>query len=151
MVAPARVEGAHPDLGRFGDWLDAMTDHGVSPNIGSFLGGGDAAHDRHGHGDGPPANDEMAPMRRVTAEAMEDGAFGVSEALIYPPGAYVDTDEFVEICKVVADYDGVYITHLRSEAELLVEALDEAIEIGRRADVPVEIYHLKAAGKHNWP
>ena len=70
-------------------------------------------------------------MRRVMAEAMEDGAFGVSYALIYPPDSYVDTDEIVEVCKVVARYGGVYITHLRSEADTLLEALDEAIEIGR--------------------
>ena len=82
-------------------------------------------------------------MRRVMAEAMEDGAFGVSYALIYPPDAFVDTDEIVEVCKVVGAHGGIYITHMRSEADTLLEALDEAIEIGRRArragrDLPPE-------------
>jgi dihydroorotase/N-acyl-D-amino-acid deacylase len=94
--------------------------------------------------------DELATMRRVMAEAMDDGAFGVAYALIYPPDAFVDTDELVAICEVVAEHRGVYITHVRSEAEQLVEAIDEAITIGRRANLPVEIYHLKAAGRPNW-
>ncbi len=139
-----------PTWSRFGDWLDAMIDHGVSPNIGSFLGGGGLRIIGMGMAMRPPTDDEMATMRRVTAESMEDGAFGVSEALIYPPSAYKSTDEVVEICKIVGDYNGVYVTHLRSEADTLVEALEEALEIGRRADVPVEIYHLKAAGQRNW-
>jgi N-acyl-D-aspartate/D-glutamate deacylase len=89
-------------------------------------------------------------MRRVLAEAMDDGAFGVSYALIYAPDCYAPTDEIVEVCKVVARYGGTYITHIRSEADQLLEALEEALEIGRRADLPVEIYHLKAAGAANW-
>ncbi len=89
-------------------------------------------------------------MRRVMAECMEDGAFGVSYALIYPPDSFADTDEIVEICKVVAQYHGVYITHVRSEAEQLEEGIAEAIEIGRRSGAAVEIYHLKASGIDNW-
>ncbi len=135
---------------RFRDWPEAMLESGVSPNIGSFLGGGTLRTYAMGMALGAPSADEMETMRRVTADAMEDGAFGVSFALIYPPSAYADTDEVVEICKVIHDYGGLYITHLRSEADGLLEALDEAIEIGRRADVPVEVYHLKAAGKRNW-
>src|SRR5215470_10614494 len=84
-------------------------------------------------------------MRRVMAEAMEDGAFGVSYALIYPPDSYTSTDELVEVCKVAARRGGVYITHMRSEADQLLEAIDE------RAGLPVEIYHLKASGRPNWP
>jgi N-acyl-D-amino-acid deacylase len=103
---------------------------------------------RHAHGPGHARR--AGTMRRVMAEAMEDGAFGVSYALIYPPDSFVDTDELVAICQVVAQHHGVYITHVRSEAELLVESIGEAIEIGRRAKLPVEIYHLKAAGRPNW-
>ena len=135
---------------RFRDWPEAMVEDGVSPNIGSFLGGGSLRTYAMGMAMGVPSDDEMATMRRVTAEAMEDGAFGVSFALIYPPSAYTDTDEIVEICKVISRYNGIYITHLRSEADALLEGIDEAVEIGRRADLPVEIYHLKAAGKRNW-
>jgi N-acyl-D-aspartate/D-glutamate deacylase len=89
-------------------------------------------------------------MRRVMAEAMQDGAFGVAYALIYPPDSFVETDELVEVCRVVAAHQGIYITHLRSEADKLVEAISEAVEIGRRAALPVEIYHLKAAGRPFW-
>ena len=135
---------------RFRDWLEAMIEHGVSPNIGSFLGGGTLREYAKGMEMGVANAEELAVMERVMAEAMEDGAFGVSYALIYPPDCYVETDELVQICKVVKRYNGVYITHVRSEANLLVESIGEAIEIGRRTGVPVEIYHLKAAGRNNW-
>jgi dihydroorotase/N-acyl-D-amino-acid deacylase len=135
---------------RFRDWLEAMAAHGVSPNIGSFLGGGTLRQYGCGMRMGRATPDELATMRRVMAEAMEDGAFGVSYALIYPPDSFVDTDELVAVCEVVAEHRGVYITHVRSEAEQLVEAIGEAITIGRRANLPVEIYHLKAAGRPNW-
>jgi len=135
---------------RFGDWLRAMVEHGVTPNIGSFLGGGTLRQYACGMRMGRADADELRVMRQVMAEAMEDGAFGVSYALIYPPDSFVDTDELVEVCRVVAHYHGIYITHVRSEAELLVESIGEAIEIGRRAGLPVEIYHLKAAGRPNW-
>ncbi len=136
---------------RFRDWLAAMIDHGVTPNIGSYLGGGTLRRYAKGMELGPANADERATMRRVMAEAMEDGAFGVSYALIYPPDAFVATDELVEVCKVVAAYGGNYITHVRSEADKLEEGIAEAITIGERANVSVEIYHLKAAGMRNWP
>lgn len=136
---------------RFRHWLEAMVEAGVSPNIGSFLGGGTLRAIGKGMEMGKANAEELALMRTVMAEAMEDGAFGVAYALIYPPDAYADTEEIIEVCKVVAAYQGVYITHIRSEAEQLVEAMQEAVEIGRRANVAVEIYHLKAAGKANWP
>ncbi|HEX5504160.1 MAG TPA: amidohydrolase family protein, partial [Thermomicrobiales bacterium] len=136
---------------RFRDWLETTADRGVSPNIGSFLGGGTLRRYGRGMDMGPATPDELETMRHVVAEAMEDGAFGVSYALIYPPESFVDTDEIVEVCKVAARHGGVYITHMRSEGDRLLEALDEAIEIGRRAGLPVEVYHLKATGPHNWP
>ncbi len=135
---------------RFRDWLDAMAARGVSPNIGSFLGGGTLRQYAKGMALGDATGDERATMRRVMAEAMEDGAFGVSYALIYPPDAYVGTDELVDVCSVVARYGGVYITHLRSEADQFLEGLTEALDIGRRANLPVEVYHLKAGGRANW-
>ena len=136
---------------RFRDWLDALVERGVSPNIGSFLGGGTLRQYAKGMQMGVPTPDELATMRRVMAEAMEDGAFGVSYALIYPPDTYTSTDELVEVAKVASQYGGMYITHLRSEGGELLSALDEAIEIGRRASLPVEVYHLKAMGRQNWP
>jgi len=135
---------------RFGDWLHAMIDHGVSPNIGSFLGGGTLRAYAKGMAMGQATTEELSLMKRLMAEAMEDGAVGVAYALIYPPDSYVDTDEIVEVCKVVARYGGVYISHVRSEAARLHEGIGEAITIGRRAGCPVEIYHLKASGQENW-
>ena len=135
---------------RFGDWLQTVADAGVSPNIGSFLGGGTLRHVGKGMEMGRPSAGELELMRRTMAEAMEDGAFGVSYALIYPPDSYTDTDELIEICKVVSRYNGIYITHMRSEGAQLFAGLEEALTIGRRADLPVEIYHLKASGAANW-
>jgi len=135
---------------RFRHWLEAMTERGVSPNVGSFLGGGTLRQYARGMAMGQADAEERATMRRVMTEAMEDGAFGVSYALIYPPDAYVGTDEIVAVCEVVARYGGVYITHLRSEADQFLEGLEEALAIGRRAGCAVEVYHLKAAGRENW-
>jgi N-acyl-D-aspartate/D-glutamate deacylase len=139
-----------PTWTRFRDWLEAMMEDGVSPNIGSFLGGGTLRSYVRGMAMGPSSPGELAEMRRIMAEAMEDGAFGVSHALIYPPSAYIDTDELVEVCQVISDYHGVYITHIRSEADEILPALAEAFEIGQRANLPVHIYHLKASGTPNW-
>ncbi|MGH9176152.1 MAG: N-acyl-D-amino-acid deacylase family protein [Vicinamibacterales bacterium] len=136
---------------RFGDWLQAMEATGVSPNVASFLGGGTLRRYARNMEMGPSDAGALETMRRVMAEAMEDGAIGVSYALIYPPEAFVDTDEIVEVCSVLAKYGGVYITHLRSEADTFLEALDEAIEIGQRSGAAVEVYHLKATGVRNWP
>ncbi len=135
---------------RFRDWPEAMVERGVSPNIGSFLGGGTLRGYAKGLEMGPADAGELTLMRRVMAEALDDGAFGVSYALIYPPDVYAGTDEIVEVCREVGRRGGVYITHLRSEGDRLLEGLDEALAIGRRAGVPVEVYHLKAAGRHNW-
>lgn len=139
-----------PHWSRFGHWLEAMTDVGVTPNVGSFMGGGTVRMFTMGMEMGKPTTEQMAEMERTLTEAMEDGAMGVSQALIYPPSAYVEFAELVALSKVVSQYSGVYITHIRSEADELMEGLDEAIRIGRAADLPVEIYHLKAAGKRNW-
>ncbi len=134
----------------FGDWLRAMEGFGVSPNVGSFLGGGTLREFGKGMAMGTPTATELETMRTAMDSAMSDGAFGVSYALIYPPDAYADTDEVAAICEVVARHRGVYITHVRSEADWLDEGIAEAIEIGRRTGVAVEIYHLKASGRRNW-
>ena len=98
----------------------------------------------------PPKADELATMERVTAEAMEDGAFGVSFALIYPPSSYAETEEIVAVARAMRPYESIYITHLRSEADSFMEGLEEALSVGRVAEVPVQVYHLKAAGTRNW-
>ena len=139
--------GAHG----FDAWLDAMARHGSSPNVGSFVGAATIRVYAKGEAQGTPTPAELDTMRVVTRRAMEDGAFGIGSALIYPPGNYATTGELIEMAKAMAPYGGIYITHMRSEGDQLLEGIDEAIRIGRDGGVPVEIYHLKAAGKRNWP
>jgi N-acyl-D-amino-acid deacylase len=134
----------------FNNWLEAMKEHGTSPNFGSFLGAATVRTYAKGMSVGAPSSEELEIMKKVIQNAMEDGAFGLASALIYPPGSFATTEELIEICKVMAPYGGVYITHLRSEADKFILGIDEAIQIGKKSKVPVEIYHLKAAGRRNW-
>jgi dihydroorotase/N-acyl-D-amino-acid deacylase len=134
----------------FGAWLDAMERHGSSVNVGSFLGAEVPRVFAKGFAEGPATAAELDTMRRVVRDAMRDGAFGLGSALIYPPGSYAATEELVAQAEAMAPYHGLYITHIRSEDDRLFEAMDEALAIGRRGGVPVEIYHLKAAGTRNW-
>jgi N-acyl-D-aspartate/D-glutamate deacylase len=136
---------------RFDDWLADIEARSVSVNFGSFLGGSTVR--RFGMADriGDASPGELALMCQATAEAMRDGAFGVATALIYPPNAFSTTDELVATMKVVAEYSGVHITHIRSEGDKILEGLDECLEIAERSGVATEIYHLKAAGRANWP
>lgn len=135
---------------RFRAWLEAIEARGVSVNIGSFVGGATVREYARGWEMGEPTPDEVATMCRVMDECMQDGAFGVATALIYPPGSYAGTEELVETARVVGRHGGVYITHIRSEAELLLEGMAEAIDIGRRGNCAVEVYHLKASGRSSW-
>ncbi|MBI2614193.1 MAG: D-aminoacylase [Gemmatimonadetes bacterium] len=135
----------------FSRWLEAMERHGISPNVGSFLGAATVRQYVKGMALGEPTPAELDTMRAVVRRAMEDGAFGVASALIYPPGNFAGTPELIQMARAMAPYGGVYITHMRSEADQLLEAIDEAIRIGREGGVPVEIYHLKAGGLRNWP
>ncbi|MCG6957654.1 MAG: amidohydrolase family protein, partial [Gemmatimonadetes bacterium] len=134
----------------FRNWLEAMVAHGISPNVGSFVGAATVRVYAKQQTMGPPTAAELDTMRTVVRRAMEDGAMGMASALIYPPGNYATTGELIEEAKAMSPYGGVYITHMRSEADKLLEATDEAIRIGNEGRVPVEIYHLKAAGKDNW-
>ncbi len=153
LVDP-EAQGARHDFSGprgFDAWLNAMLANGASPNFGSFVGATTVRVYAMGEAAGAATEAQLDTMRAVTRWAMEDGAFGVATALIYPPGNFAGTDELVEVVAASAPYGGVYITHLRSEADRFLEAIDEAIEIGERAGVPVEIYHLKAAGVRNHP
>lgn len=96
------------------------------------------------------SNEDLEMMKELTVDAMRAGAFGISTGLIYPPGSYASTNELVELAKVVSSYGGIYSTHIRSESHRLLEAVEEALEIGLKAGIPVEISHLKAAGRPNW-
>ncbi|MFQ5926737.1 MAG: amidohydrolase family protein [Terriglobia bacterium] len=134
----------------FNNWLAAMQRHGTSANFGSFLGATTVRMYVKGMAQGAPTLAELETMRTLVRQAMEDGAFGIATALIYPPGNFATTEELVEMAKAMAPYGGVYISHMRSEADQYLKAIDEALEIGRKGGVPVEIYHLKAAGRRNW-
>jgi N-acyl-D-amino-acid deacylase len=103
-----------------------------------------------GYEDRPPTPEELERMKSLVRQSMEEGAVGLASSLIYPPAFYADTEELVELAKIVAEYDGLYISHMRSEGNQLLEALDELITIAREARVPAEIYHLKAAGRANY-
>lgn len=146
-----RVVRAFTTQHGFNAWLQAMERHGISPNVGSFLGAATVREYVKGMALGEPTPAELDTMRAVVRRAMEDGAFGVASALIYPPGNFAGTPELIEMARAMAPYGGVYITHMRSEADQFLEAMDEAIRIGREGSVPVEIYHLKAGGMRNWP
>jgi N-acyl-D-amino-acid deacylase len=150
-TAAARIRASFVGVHGFAHWLDAMHAHGTAPNVGSFLGAATVRRYAKGTAEGPANSAELDTMRAVTRRAMEDGAFGVGSALIYPPGAYASTEELIEIAKAMSPYGGVYITHLRSEGDRVIEATAEALRIGREGNVPVEIYHLKVAGQRNWP
>ncbi len=133
----------------FDSWLNAMLANGASPNFGSFVGATTIRVYAMGEAAGPASEAQLDTMRMVTRWAMEGGAFGVATALIYPPGNFASAEELGEVVAASAPYGGLYITHMRSEADRFLEAIDEAIEIGERGGVPVEIYHLKAAGVRN--
>jgi N-acyl-D-amino-acid deacylase len=150
-TAGARIRASFVGEHGFAHWLDAMHAHGTAPNVGSFLGAATVRRYAKGTAEGPADSAELDTMRAVTRRAMNDGAFGVGSALIYPPGAYASTEELIEIAKAMAPYGGVYITHMRSEGDRVIEATAEALRIGREGGVPVEIYHLKVAGQRNWP
>lgn len=149
---PAAGEGRRFTGARaFDDWLRAMKAHGVSPNIGSFVGASTLREFGMGLSMGAATGAPLDSMRAAMRRAMEDGAFGLGSALIYPPGNYASTEELIEIAKAMSPYGGMYITHMRSEADKVLEGMDEAFRIGKEGGVPVEIYHLKAAGTANWP
>ena len=135
----------------FDAWLSAMEAHGISTNVGSFVGAGTIRQYGMQQRMGAATGATLDSMRAAVRRAMQDGAFGVASALIYPPNTFATTPELIEESKAMAPYGGVYITHMRSEADRLLEAIDEVIQIGRESGVPTEIYHLKAAGQRNWP
>lgn len=135
----------------FGQWLAAMEHHGISVNAGSYLGATTVRGYAMGRAEGAAGAAALDTMRAVVKQAMLDGAFGVSSALIYPPGSYANTDELIEIAKAMAPLHGTYITHMRGEEGGLLGAMDEALKIGKDGGVPVVIYHFKAAGQRNWP
>jgi N-acyl-D-aspartate/D-glutamate deacylase len=136
--------------GGFDKWLTDMEAHGASTNVGAFVGASTIRRYARGTRMGDSDAAQLDTMKAAVRRAMEDGAFGLASALIYPPGNFASTLELGEIASAMAPYGGLYITHMRSEADSFLEAIDEAIRVGQRGGVPVEIFHLKAAGRRNW-
>ncbi len=134
-----------------GEYLDYLERRGVSCNVASFVGATTVRIHALGYEDRPATEEELSQMRRLVDQAMREGALGVGSSLIYAPAFYADTRELTELCKVAAKYHGMYISHIRSEGNRLVESVEELIQIARDAGLPAEIYHLKAAGQNNWP
>lgn len=133
-----------------GEYLDFMVKKGVSPNIASFIGATTVRINHIGYEDRVPTDEEMVSMKVMVRQAMEEGALGVGSSLIYAPAFYSSTEELIELCKVASEYDGMYISHMRSEGNRLLQSIDELMQIADKANIRAEIYHLKMAGKDNW-
>ena len=133
------------------DYLRFLEKRGVSCNVASFIGATTIREHVIGLEDKAPTPAQLEQMRALVRQEMEAGALGIGTSLIYPPAFFAKTEELIELCKVAAQYQGKYISHMRSEGNQLLEAFDELLRISREAKIPAEVYHIKAAGKANWP
>ena len=138
------------DWRRVGDYLDRIERNGIALNVAPFVGHVAIRAAAMGFEDRAPTDAELKRMQTLIAEAFEDGVWGLSAGLIFPPSSYATTEELVALCRTVAEQGGLYVPHIRSEEDHLLEATEEAIEIGRRSDVSVEIVHHKAVSERNW-
>jgi len=138
------------DWNTLGEGLNRVAQHGISCNVASFVGAATIRENVLGFANRAPTPEELDRMGALVERAMQEGALGVASALIYAPGAYAKTDELIALSEAAGKYRGIYISHMRSEGNQLLQAVDELITIARTAHVPAEIYHLKAAGKENW-
>ncbi len=139
-----------PQWTSLGEYLEFLENKGVTPNVASYIGATTLRIHTVGYENRPPTGEEMDSIRLLVKQGMEEGALGIGSSLIYAPAFYASTEELIEMCKAAAPYGGRYITHMRSEGNQLLEAVDETIRIAREAGVPAEIYHLKVAGMSNW-
>jgi N-acyl-D-amino-acid deacylase len=133
------------------EYLKDLERRGISTNVASFIGATTIREHVIGLEDKKPTPPQLDEMRALVRQEMEAGALGIGSSLIYAPAFYASTEELIELCKVAAEYRGKYISHMRSEGNRLIEAVQELIRISREAKIPAEIYHLKAAGQANWP
>src|SRR5262245_31060050 len=134
----------------FSSYFDELQRRGISTNIGTYLGSSTVWTNVHGNRAGPVSADELNRMRAVVRGAMEQGALGVASSLSGPPGVWIDTDTLVAMCEVAGEYGGIYSTHMRTEGAAVFKSVAEALEIGRRARLPVDIIHLKIAEHKLW-
>lgn len=133
-----------------GEYLDTLAGRGISTNVASFVGAATVRQHVLGHASRAATPEELGRMEALVDQAMQDGAVGLGSSLIYEPGMFATTDELVALSRVVAKHDGLYISHIRNENDSVLDAVDEFLEIARRAGVRAEVYHLKAAGRANW-
>ena len=154
IIAADRVGFEHfqitPDWRTFTQYFARLEKQGMGINLASYVGATEVRRMVLGDDNRAPSPAELERMKALVREAMEQGAAGVSTSLQYAPAPYATTDELIALAKEAARYGGIYATHMRSEADGVLAALDEAIRIGREASIPVEIWHIKAAGKKNW-
>ena len=149
--ASYRYFGVEQDFRTLAEYFDRVETRSLAAiNIATFVGSGGVRDYVVGREDRPASLEELEAMKKLVAEAMEDGALGLSSSLQYVPNRFASTDELVELAKVAADYGGIYITHQRSEGNLIFESLDEVFAIAERAQIPTEVWHLKTAYKANW-
>jgi N-acyl-D-amino-acid deacylase len=134
-----------------GEYLEFLVRRGVSTNVASFMGATTARIHVLGYEDRAPTVAELDRMRALVGQAMEEGAVGLSSALIYAPACYAEPEELVALAEVAAEYGGLYISHIRNEGDRLLEAIDELLSVARRTGIAAEIYHLKVSGQSNWP
>jgi len=137
------------DWTTLGEYLESLERRGISTNVASFIGATTLRIHEIGYEDRPPTDREMENMRNLVRQAMEEGALGIGSSLIYAPAFYSSTEELIELCKIASDYNGMYISHLRSESNQFLEALEELITISEKAGIRAEVYHLKAGGVKN--
>ena len=132
------------------DYFRLLEEKGTSLNFATLIGHGNLRGSVVGYGNRKPTSEEMERMKSLLRESMKAGGFGLSSGLIYPPGVYSETDELIELAKVVKEFGGIYASHMRSEGDRLLEAITEAIKIGEEGGIPVQISHLKTGGERNW-
>jgi N-acyl-D-amino-acid deacylase len=142
--------GIHPDWRTFREYFARLEKQGMGINLASYVGATQVRRMVLGDDDRAPNADELARMKALVRQAMQEGAVGLSTSLQYAPAPYASTEELIALAAEAARFGGIYATHMRSEGDAIIPALEEAIRIGREAHIPVEIWHLKTAGKANW-
>ncbi|GJM26969.1 MAG: aminoacylase [Phycisphaerae bacterium] len=138
------------DWTTLGEYLSHLEERGVSVNVASFMGATTARIHEIGYDDREPTAEELERMKALVDQAMKEGAVGLSTALIYAPAFYAKSDEIIALAKVAAKHGGIYTSHMRNEADSLLEAFDEFLHIAKSANIPAEVYHIKASGRANW-
>jgi N-acyl-D-amino-acid deacylase len=139
-----------PQYRTLGDWFRALEQRRPATNFGLLVGASNPRSMVIGAVNRAATEDELQQMERIVGEAMRDGAIGISTSLIYVPAVFSSTEEIIRLARVAAEFDGMYFTHIRNEGDRIDSALDEAFRIGREANIPLNIWHLKTAGKPNW-